>query len=297
MLICLLLSFMAAGCSGEISSCIPSKDPEENTTITDTSKIEEGEDIVDFLLKNGYEKSWFDEFNGEFLDMDSWNYEIGTGDWGWGNNEEQYYSPNVREVSVGDDVLSISANKVGDGWFSGRIKTQRCMQFRYGYIEARVKLPEGTGMWPAFWLLGCNEDGGIQWPHTGEYDIMEYAPGTNGNKVFSTLHTGSNNGGNGYGLGSASVDDEYLDNYHRFGLLWEPGYIEAYYDGVKVGRKDAPSDNQAQWPFDNVEAFVILNLAIGGNLGGYVPPEATRYEYLIDYVRLYQGEGQTLHLF
>ncbi len=305
--ILIFLFFIFVSCSAELGKGI---DPGKNDEIgdsekphspsLDTSLINEGEDIVDFLIRNGYAISWQDEFNGEELNTTYWNYEIGNGSNGWGNRELQYYSDNERDVFLSDGKLNIVANKVNGHWFSGRIKTQRRMQFRYGYVEASVLLPKGSGMWPAFWMLGCYSEGngGTSWPSTGEFDIMEYSPATQGNKIYSTLHTASNNGENGYGVGFyEGVDEEYLNSYHRFGILWTEDFIEIYYDGKKVGRKDKPSDNVNEWPFNEYDAFILLNLAIGGILGGDVPDDAVKYEYLIDYVRLYQRDGEGIYYY
>ena len=288
------LIMLAVGCSSEIYW------PDGNSPWFDTSGKKEGEDIIDFLSRNGYAITWADEFDGDELNLDYWNFEVGQGTNGWGNWEAQYYSANETEVFLRDGNLNIVANKVGNTWLSGRIKTQRRMQFKYGYIEARLLLPEGSGMWPAFWLLGCDseDENRTYWPQTGEFDIMEYSPATQGeNRVYSTLHTQSNNGGNGYGLGDKVFSADEIKEYHRYGLLWTNDFIEVYYDGNLIGRKDRPGNTVEEWPFNTYEAFVLLNLAIGGQLGGDVPEDAVRYEYLIDYVRLYQRDGEVLHEF
>ena len=284
----LILLGILVGCTGEISKA---GDPyyDETTPVIDLPDSDV--DIVDYLFDNGFELVWEDEFNEDRLDLSCWNYEIGNGTDGWGNWEAQYYDCSEDEVSLSDGYLVIRAHNDGTGWKSGRIKTQRRFHFKYGYIEAKVLLPKGTGMWPAFWLLGCDpEDGSISWPHTGEFDIMEYSPGTQGDKVFATLHTGSNNGGNGYPLGEIQIDDEYLAEEHRFGLLWTKDGLSAYYDGHLIGSKERPGADVEEWPFNKYEAFILLNLAVGGNLGGTVPADASEYIYKVDYVRLYQAD-------
>ena len=300
-----ICAVLLTGCSAEIGSGNVSSDENPSSSpVLDTSEIKEGEDIVSFIERNGYNLVWSDEFEDASLDLDNWNYEKGRGPGndGWGNQEIQIYNAfSEDEVKLSDGKLVITASKKDDGnWYSGRIKTQRRMQFRYGYVEASLLLPQGSGMWPAFWMLGCDQDNKniTSWPLTGEFDIMEYSPATQGeNRVYSTLHTASNNGGNGYPLGEKVLGDDEMMEYHRFGLLWTEEYIEIYYDGVCSGMVDCPSDESlSRWPFNEYEAFILLNLAVGGVLGGPIQDMGS-YTYLIDYVRLYQTDGDVLHIF
>lgn len=303
-IILFLLFLLIIGCSNEMSGEHPDidspdvDDDQKPLEYLDTSLIGEDEDIIDFLFRQGYMLTWSDEFNSDSLDLEVWEYERGDG--GWGNQELQYYSKNPEDVNVSDGNLNIIANYRDGRWFSGRLTTQHQMSFKYGYIEANVKLPSGKGMWPAFWLLGCDpqNNNSINWPYTGEFDIMEYSPSTQGeNRVYSTLHTSSNHGGSGYDLGDKTYENDISEDYHRFGMLWTEYFIEVYYDGKLIGRKECPTNyNVDNWPFNHYNAFVILNLAIGGVLGGDGHQNYARYEYLIDYVRLYQRQGEEIIL-
>lgn len=240
----------------------------------------------------GYSLVWNDEFTGGSLDTSKWGYEIGNNN-GWGNNEIQNYTKTSSNVAVSDGTLKITALKdEQDKWTSGRILTRGKYSCTYGYIEARVKLPEGNGMWPAFWMLGVTQMDTINWPDTGEIDIMEYSPSTTGtDMIYSTVHTKNGNGGSGTSLsGGRRKIEAVSDDFHRFGVLWTEEYLQVYYDGVKVGEKYAPTAKTAgNWPFDMTN-FIILNMAIGGVLGGIIDPQTTRFVYEVDYVRVYQKQ-------
>lgn len=239
---------------------------------------------------------WSDEFDGTELDLSNWTYDLGTGSQfglnGWGNNELQYYTDQSSNVDVNGGFLTISAREEslgGMNYTSGRIKTRNKQFWTYGKIEARIDLPTGQGIWPAFWML--NEEG--FWP--GEIDIMEMI-GNVPNTIYGTCHYGVpaapvSSGGN------ISSPTSYADGFHTYMIEWYPDNILWYVDGdlyFSVNRQElAP---EYTWLFD-IDHYLLLNVAVGGNWPGS-PDASTVFpqEMLVDYVRVYQyDETQEMH--
>ena len=195
--------------------------------------------------ETGWTLVWSDEFNGTSLDRSVWNYDIGTGDWGWGNGEIQYYTDKADNVSVSDGSLKITAkreNYNGSAYTSGRINTLGKKAFKYGKMEARIKEAGGNqnGVWPAFWMMGNNMASGTNWPYCGELDIMEHA--NNRNYVEGTLHWNAGGIGAGYNhvfWGSYSGGQYYyfpdnvnngINGWHTYGVIWDEQKIQWYVD-------------------------------------------------------------------
>lgn len=230
-----------------------------------------------------------DEFDTEGAPNSAlWNYEIGTGNNGWGNNELQYYTDRTENIKVENGYLLISANKEdynGSSYTSARITTQGLFEQTHGRFEARIRVPYGKGLWPAFWLLGSDCETNI-WPQCGEIDIMEYL-GDNPNTVFGSVH------GPGYSAGEAITKDYTLENdrfdtgFHVFGIEWTKDYINYYVDDV-LYQQITPEDVPGEWVFNN-PFYIILNVAVGGNFPG-APNSETVFPQtmLVDYVRVYQ---------
>jgi beta-glucanase (GH16 family) len=224
-------------------------------------------------------------------DPNVWAFDIGTGQNGWGNNELQFYTSRPENVIVQNGYLIITARKEqfqGSGYTSARLKTQNLFSQKYGRFEARMKLPLGRGMWPAFWMLGSNFEQ-VGWPQCGEIDIMEYL-GNRPTEVFGTLHgpgfAGAESIGKKYTLPTGRFDTDF----HVFGIEWTENHVNWYVDNVlysQLTRKDI-EDEGGQWVFDN-DFFMLLNLAVGGNLPGN-PNEDTLFpqRMIVDYVRVYQ---------
>ncbi|MEJ5189011.1 MAG: glycoside hydrolase family 16 protein [Breznakiellaceae bacterium] len=229
---------------------------------------------------------WSDEFDGpsDAPDSTKWTYDLGAG--GWGNNEVQTYTNNRTNSYVSNGTLKIRALKENGSWTSARLKTQGKYSWKHGYIEARIKLPAGNGVWPAFWMLGNNITS-VSWPRCGEIDVMEYSPGTTGvNKVFGTVHYATATGDHRYTSLGEKIDSTVTTAFHTYGLRWTSTEITLYIDGQQVGtpfRKMADTP----WPFDQ-EFFIILNVAMGGNLGGTIDPNLSQAIMEVDYVRVYQ---------
>ena len=235
---------------------------------------------------------WSDEFDGTALDQTKWNYQTGDGCdigiCGWGNNELQSYQQD--NVVVSDGTLRITARKQrvrGSGYTSGRINTKGKADFTYGRFEASIKLPYGDGLWPAFWMLSTDEPYG-GWPQSGEIDIMEFVA-SNPGQTLGYIHYGDpypNNQSQGttYALGNGN----FPDAYHEFALEWEPGEIRWFVDGILFSRKTADDVAPYLWPFDQNFHF-LLNVAVGGNLGGPVTDAMLPATMEVDYVRVYDG--------
>ena len=247
--------------------------------------------------------AWSDEFDQQGADPDpgTWTYETGGG--GWGNGElETYCSPRstqtpcdpAREQNsyVGEDgYLHIVARRNAEGkWTSARLVTHKLQSFQYGRIEARIRIPKGEGVWPAFWMLG-DDINQHPWPACGEIDIMENI-GKEPAFIHGTLH---GPGYQGVGLGmpyQLPSGKSFGDDFHTYGVLWSPGRVQFYVDDpAKPYATFTPADmpKGGTWPFDQGRFFLLLNLAIGGHWPG-PPDEATpaKNEMLVDYVRVYQ---------
>lgn len=228
---------------------------------------------------------WSEEFNGQELNQDIWNFELGDGCpklCGWGNNERQIYTTTNHRFE--DGKLIIRANKEEDRYTATRITTQGKKSFQYGRIEARVKLPQGEGLWPAFWLLGNNITE-VGWPRCGEIDVMEYV-GKKPGEIFTSLHTQSSFGN------TINTETKYIEGieegYHIFEVDWQETQISFAVDGTKVYTYQPEVYNEETWPF-NQPFFLLLNLAIGGNFGGpNVDDTIFPQDYYIDYIRVYQ---------
>ncbi|HVZ16477.1 MAG TPA: glycoside hydrolase family 16 protein [Terriglobales bacterium] len=231
---------------------------------------------------------WSDEFDGKdgsSPDAAKWTYDLGNS--GWGNAElENYTNRTLNAQQKGGNLVitALKENYGGSQYTSARIKTQGLYDHAYGRVEARIKIPYGQGIWPAFWMLG-NDIEKVQWPECGEIDIMENI-GKEPATVYGTLH----------GPGYFSVGGSYIfpkgrlaDDFHVYAIEWEPTQIRFYIDDVLYTTKtkaDLPQGDR--WPFDH-NFFIILNVAVGGNWPGN-PDETTVFPQtmLVDYVRVYE---------
>ena len=230
---------------------------------------------------------WEDNFdvNGK-PNSENWGYDIGTGQNGWGNNEKQYYTNRLDNASVENGVLSITAKKEGyqgSEYTSARLLTQDKYEFTYGRVEIRAKLAGGGGTWPAIWMLGANFPD-VGWPACGEIDIMEYV-GNNPGFIQSALHNPSSYG-NTVNKKTKSISNE-TDEFHIYSMVWSEEQISFYLDGERYYTYRPAVQDGNNWPYDNPQ-FLILNVAMGGTLGGDIDPTFTESTMEIDYVRIYQ---------
>lgn len=235
---------------------------------------------------------WSDEFSGTSLDLTKWNYQTGDGCaegiCGWGNNELQTYRQ--ENVEVSDGVLKIIAkaeNVDGKNYTSGRITTRNKGDFTYGRFEASIKLPAANGLWPAFWTLSTNEPYG-GWPQSGEIDIMEFVA-NKPEEILGTIHYGNPFPQNQFKSTYYTIQEgEFPDDYHDFAVEWEEGEIRWFIDDVLYAVKNPGDLGPFRWPFDQ-DMYLILNVAVGGNLGGTVFSNLLPDAMEVDYVRVYDG--------
>jgi len=247
---------------------------------------------------------WSDEFDGTSIDPNNWEHMIGDGTAyglpaGWGNNELQYYTSRPENSYVADGNLHIIAREeqyAGCDYTSARLRTQNLRDFLYGRMEARIKLPTGQGMWPAFWMLPTDWVYG-GWAASGEIDIIEAVniPTT----VYGTIHYGGQWPYNTSSGGSYSDGTDFSDEFHVYALEWEPDVMHWYVDGIWYHTETsadwysdgAPDNDRA--PFDQRFHF-LLNIAVGGNWPG--PPDETTVfpqVMMIDWVRVYAFGSQS----
>ncbi len=248
---------------------------------------------------DGYRLIWSDDFNGKTLDRTKWNYELHEP--GWVNNELQRYTNSSENTYLKDGNLVIQPvktvdKKTGDiSYTSGRVNTQNKVDFKYGKVEVRAKLPKGQGIWPAIWMMPTDDSLYGGWPKCGEVDIMELL-GNNPSKVYQTLHYGKNSTDVQSQGTKTLTKGDFSSGYHIFSVEWNPDNISFFVDGELtktinkwytgtegVGIITYPA------PFDQ-DFYVILNVAVGGNWPG--KPDATtdfsKAKMLVDYVKIYQ---------
>jgi beta-glucanase (GH16 family) len=251
----------------------------------ETQNIDKAKSVKEKAVpeNKNYKLIWSDEFNTKGIpDSTKWSYDIGTGDWGWGNNEKEYYTNRFQNVSTAKGLLKITAlkeNYNGSAYTSTRMLTRDKFHFTYGKVEVRAKLPAGVGTWPAIWMLGSNiKTAG--WPNCGEIDIMEHK-GCQPNKIYSTLHYPKRFGDKGDG------DSIMIKNantaFHKYSTEWTATSIKFYVDDVQV--KSFVNDSAS--PFHK-DFHIILNVAMGGNFAGPLDPAITKASMEVDYVRVYQ---------
>lgn len=244
-----------------------------------------------------YELVWQDEFDGDAVDNSNWTIESGGN--GWGNQEKQYYTDRKENIRIKDGCLEIEARKEPYGnneYTSARIKSEGKREFTYGKMEARIKLPAGRGTWPAFWMKGKGS-----WPKKGEIDIMEHV-GSQPTMISHAVHTNNKNGMRGGNWSARYYAEESVENeWHVYGIEWEHLYtygrdaIKFFVDGQQTGVviADKAEEDIDSWPFFEPE-FFIINLAIGGTLGGSVnddifnDPVNNPIVMYVDWVRVYQ---------
>lgn len=245
----------------------------------------------DSLSIPGYNLVWHDEFNGSSIDEAKWRHEVNG--YGGGNNELQYYTDRTENSFVSKGLLNIVANQEvytgSDGtrsYTSARLNTKLTQSFKYGKITARIKLPYGQGIWPAFWMLGSNIDQ-VGWPKCGEIDIMEMVGGGDerDNVIYGTLHW-DNNGIARQGGNTNLSTGIFADDFHEFTVDWDSTKVYWYLDGNLFYSLNITDPTLSEF---HEQFFLILNLAVGGNWPGN-PSEATVFPQTmyVDYVRVYQ---------
>lgn len=285
------------------SAAISSSSEFGDITSSSNAEIPSSSSVAEILSSSSVSPNdpnilWSDEFEGTGLDLSKWSYE--TGNTGWGNNELQYYTNRTDNAYVADGVLHIAAKKEsyeGANYTSARLITKGKFDFTYGTVEARIALPVGKGIWPAFWMLGANIDNAI-WPLCGEIDIIE---AVNDESVVYGTHHWSHEGQHAeYGNNTkdyyGTSYDLDITKFHNYKMTWDKNAITMYVDDFLYQKiditleKDAAGNNIASdmgtfhKPF-----FFILNVAVGGNWPGFdIDDSQFPNEMLVDYIRVYK---------
>ncbi len=282
------LLFFLAACGTDVTPIAPTPEP----TATPASP---------------WQLLWSEEFDGPagtLPDPNKWKFDLGGR--GWGNQEWEYYTNKPENVSLdGQGTLLLTALQVAEDdtrglacWYgpcrftSARILTQDRFEFTYGRVEARLKIPYGQGIWPAFWMLGADimSQG---WPNCGEIDIMENI-GREPDTVHGTVHGPGYSGANGISGSFQLPNGQRLsDDFHLFAIEWEPEMIRWTIDDIPYFTLTPDSlPTGQQWVFDH-SFFLILNVAVGGTWPGY-PDDTTTFpqSMAVDYVRVYQWRSE-----
>ena len=237
---------------------------------------------------------WADEFDGDALDTSSWSYQLGDGTEfgipGWGNNEAQFYQRDNAEVRDGELVITARREEAGGyDYTSARLLTKEKVDFTYGRVVGRLRVPAGGGTWPALWMLSTDEPYGT-WPKSGEIDVMEYI-GNDPTELLGTVHYGEDWPNNSFtSRRLESLTGPLHEAFHEYAVDWTPDSIHWMFDGYRYGsvsRAEIEAEG-LRWPFDD-DFHLLANLAVGGNLGGAVTPSDYPAEYRLDYVRVYDG--------
>ena len=265
---------------------------------TDLSNPMEVPTQTPYLIGEDLSLIWSDEFDYEGSpDIDKWHHQtIAPNNGSWWNGELQHYTDRLENSYVNNGTLKIKAKKeqyefdgFSKSYTSARLNSK--FSFRYGRIDVRAKLPKGAGTWPAIWTLGANineignyfgdQFGNVGWPACGEIDIMEQN-GWDKNSVIGHLHWEDNSGQYKNQGDTKSIENSY-DEFHTYSLVWDSSKISILLDDNTFFSMTNTSNN----PYDN-DHYLLLNIAVGGNLGGDVPSNFSEEIMEIDYVRIYQ---------
>lgn len=236
---------------------------------------------------------WSDEFDTDGApDLSKWTYDVGN--WGWGNNEPQYYTKDRREnarVENGNLIIEAHKNDMGHEWTSARLTTRGKVSFLYGKIEFRAKSPSKDGTWAAGWLLGDEYRDELSWPYCGEIDVLENIGSEiddeTGNGInHASCHTRTYYFKEGTHITAVKEVQDMTNTFHNYTIEWTPDGVKAYLDGEYYYTYDKTAD-ELEWPF-NKPQNLIVNLAMGGGMGGAIDPSIESQQFILDYVRVYE---------
>jgi len=257
-----------------------------NTTSNGGSQLVQKDDSNSNETSNeSLQLVWEDNFNGTTLNTNYWNFERGDGCpnlCGWGNNELQSYTDENHFLE--DGFLNIEARYENQKFTSTRITTKDKKEFTYGKIEARIKLPKGNGVWPAFWLLGANINE-VNWPQCGEIDILEYS-GPRPNSYSVALHNPESYGNTKYVKVKNFPNIE--NDFHIYSIIWNKEKIVFFIDNQEIYQYNPSPKNNNNWTPYKLPFFIILNFAVGGTLGGTPDNSIFPQRFIIDYIKVYQ---------
>ena len=229
---------------------------------------------------------WSDEFDGPEINSNNWTFEIGTGNWGWGNNELQYYQEDNTSIIDGNLVIEARRQTLDNSIYtSSRLITRGKQSFQYGRVDIRAVMPEGQGIWPALWMLGSNHLQ-VGWPTWGEIDIMEMIGGEErDNVVHGTAHW-NQDGHVSYGQSMTNVSGKLSEEYHVYSIIWDEQSIRWYFDDVNFNTIDITPAALSAFHDD---FFFIMNVAVGGVWAGS-PDNTTLFPQwmIVDYIRVFQ---------
>jgi beta-glucanase (GH16 family) len=249
-----------------------------------------------YQVGSGWQLAWSDEFKGDTIDENNWNFQVVEA--GRFNEEWQRYTNNSKNAYIEDDCLVIKAIHESDThgldqYTSARLHTANKQSWKYGKIAARIKLPQGEGIWPAFWMLGANIDengGDTPWPQCGEVDILELYGSNDDSVIEANLHYANESGSHAQ-MGAASFklkEGKFADAFHIFELEWDANQISWFVDGEQFA--STPISGNERTEFHN-EFFILLNIAVGGTHAGRPDATTTFPQHMyIDWVRVYQKE-------
>ena len=231
---------------------------------------------------------WQDEFDGDAVDETKWQFVEGDGCdqdlCGWGNGEEQWYLADNARLEAGALHITGQRERSNSRWYtSAKLTTQDRFATQYGRFEARMKIPKGDGFWPAFWMMPKSS---LRWPLAGEIDILESSGHTPG-KVLGAVHFGQLWPNNVHYSESILAPVPWTDDFHVYAVEWRPEEIRWFVNNKEYGRVTPEDIAPYPWVFDERPFYLILNLALGGTLGGKIKMSDLPGELIVDYVRVY----------
>lgn len=293
--------FVIFGCSTDSSTTTTSSLETESTTTTQNPNsllLRIPADCTNVEIVDGWVPTWCEEFDYEgAVDSTKWRHQTGGG--GYGNNELQNYTSRPENAYVDGDKLVITALREDYGnedYTSSKIWTQGVKNWKYGKFEIRAKVPAGVGTWPAFWMMPKSSVYG-GWPASGEIDILEHTANFGGlNKAVGSIHTSAYNHKIGTQISFSKFDATLSSEFHTYSIIWNEFSITWFLDGVQYGKttfnplKETSVNKVSDaWPFDQ-EFYLIINLAMGGAMGGTVDPNFVSDTFEVDYVRVFQQD-------
>ena len=293
--------FVIFGCSTDSSTTTTSSSETESSTTTQNPNsllLRIPADCTNVEIVDGWVPTWCEEFDYEgAVDSTKWRHQTGGG--GYGNNELQNYTSRPENVYVDGDKLVITALREDYGnedYTSSKIWTQGVKNWKYGKFEIRAKVPAGVGTWPAFWMMPKSSVYG-GWPASGEIDILEHTANFGGlNKAVGSIHTSAYNHKIGTQISFSKFDATLSSEFHTYSIIWNEFSITWFLDGVQYGKttfnplKETSVNKVSDaWPFDQ-EFYLIINLAMGGAMGGTVDPNFVSDTFEVDYVRVFQQD-------
>ena len=276
----IVLCCLSVGLSADLSTNIASG--------TDSDSDSDSDSDLDGGLQC-LQPIWQDEFSGSTVDTRKWQFDRGDGCdrglCGWGNDEQQWYQPDNARVANGALHITGRRERSNGRWYtSAKLTTQGRFSAQYGRFEARMKLPSGQGFWPAFWMMPRSDS---KWPLAGEIDILE-SSGHTPEAILGAIHFGREWPDNVHYSESLLAPVPWTEDFHVYAVEWRPEEIRWFVNDKEYGRASPADIVPYPWVFDERPFYLILNLALGGTLGGKIRKADLPGELVIDYVRVYR---------